>query len=81
MHYQKSKTQKDFLQVAECHPVTYRHPATFQAGEAVYTAKAESLPRFLFRLSTVMSFADYDRLTRKIWLAHMGAKRDPYAKN
>jgi hypothetical protein len=72
MQYRKSRTQKDFLQVAERHPiVTYIHPTTFQAGGVVYTAKAESLPRFLFRLSSVMSFDDYDRLTKKIWVAHM----------
>lgn len=67
------------MQVAERHPVHYAHPATFQAGEAEYTAKAGTLPRFLCRLSTVMSFDDYDRLTRKIWVAHMGA--NPYPKN
>jgi hypothetical protein len=71
MQYRKSRTQKDFLQVAERYPVTYSHPASFQAGEVVYTAKAETLPRFLVRLSTVMSFDDYDRLTKKIWVAHM----------
>jgi hypothetical protein len=74
MQYRKSRTQKDFLQVAERQPVTYVYPASFQAGEAVYTVKPESLPRFLFRLSTVMSFADYDHLTKKIWVAHMRAE-------
>ena len=78
MQYRKSRTQKDFLQVAERHPVTYAYPARFEAGDVVYTAKAETLPRFLFRLSTVMSFADYDRLTKEIWVAHIRDKKNPY---
>jgi len=78
MQYRKSRTQKDFLQVAERHSVTYSHPETFEAGDVTYTAKPETMPRFLFRLSGVMSFNDYDRLTKEIWVAHIGDHKNPY---
>lgn len=75
MRYQKSRTQKAFLQVAERQPVTYVHPGKFETGETFYTVRPGALGRFLYRLSGVMSFADYDRLTRQVWVAHMRAER------
>jgi len=71
MRYRKSRTQAEFLRVAERQPVTYAHPGEFRAGETVYTPRPETLTRFLNRLSGVISFDDYDRLTREVWVAHM----------
>ena len=70
-------TQKEFLRVAEEQCVRYDHPAMFRAGETVLTVRPGSVPRFLSRLSTVMSFADYERLTREVYVAHLRAARNP----
>jgi hypothetical protein len=46
-------------------------PIRGRAGETAYTPRPETLTRFLNRLSGVISFDDYDRLTREVWVAHM----------
>jgi hypothetical protein len=71
MHYRGNTTQRDFLKVAEQEQVAYVHPATFRAGEAICTVRPKAIGRFLFRLSSVMSFDDYDRLTRAVYVAHL----------
>ena len=74
MRYRQSRTQKEFLRAAAQHGVRYEPPATFRAGAAAITVRSASIVRFLHRLSVVMSFDDYDRLTREVWVAHLRAQ-------
>lgn len=69
-------TQRDFIAaVRETAAVAYRPPRTFRAGGLEITIPAKSpLGRFLDRLSPVLSFEDYDRLARAVWVAHFKVK-------
>lgn len=73
----RSRTQREFLKIAEQEPVAYVHPASFRAGEAACMVKPERLGRFLLRLSRFLSFDDYDRLTRAIYVAHLRQPTKP----
>lgn len=74
MGYQRI-TQKDFIAaVRETAGVTYHHPCTFRAGEQEITIPTKTMSRFLYRLSPALSFAEYDRLTRAVWVAHFRAE-------
>jgi hypothetical protein len=77
MRYRRSSTQREFLKIAEQEPVAYVHPASFQAGEAVCAVTLEALGRFQLRLSRFLSFDDYDRLIRAIYVAHLRQPTKP----
>ncbi len=77
MRYGRSRTQREFLRIAEQEPVAYVHPARFQAGGTACVVTPERLGRFLLRLSRVLSFDDYDRLTRAIYVAHLRQPTKP----
>jgi hypothetical protein len=67
-------TQRDFIAaVRETAGVTYHHPYRFRAGAQEITIQEKTLPGFLYRLSDALSFEDYARLTRAVWLAHFRA--------
>lgn len=77
MAYQVS-TQRDFIDaVRETAGVTYCHPRIFRTGAHEVTLPDKTLSRFLYRLSAALSFDDYDRLTRAVWVAHIRADRSP----
>jgi hypothetical protein len=74
MGYQRI-TQRDFIAAArETAGVTYHHPCIFRAGAQEITIPDKTLTRFLYRLSAALSFEDYDRLTRAVWIAHLRAE-------
>ena len=71
-------TQKEFLETAGAHPVSYEYPGTFRAGACRVEIGPESLTRFLDKLSPVLSFEEYGHLTRSVWVAHIREERESY---
>lgn len=69
-HYRKS-TQKEFLRVAQNHSVSFTYPGIFRSGAAEVTVKPDRIAPFAAKLSTVLSFDEYDRLTWSIWTVHL----------
>jgi len=55
--------------------VDYCYPGLFQVGERTITIERERISRFLLKLSAAMSFAQYDRLTKTVYIQHMQAER------
>lgn len=74
--YRKS-TQKEFLSVAAGNPVYYVYPDTFHAGNAEVTLRPERIAAFAAKLSAVLPFAEYERLTREIWICHLREQTVP----
>jgi hypothetical protein len=75
--YRKT-TQKEFLRVAAANPVTYEPYGVFRAGDAEVTVKQQRIGAFAEKLSHVLSFEEYDRLTRHIWVSHMRLPPKPW---
>lgn len=50
---------------------TFTHTETFRAGTAEVTVKPDRVAPFAAKLATVLSFDEYDRLTRSIWTVHL----------
>jgi len=76
IHHKRVRVQK-FIEQVRDHDleVSYHHPYGFQAGYyEVYThPTARALWNFLHRLQPVLSFAAYDQLLRRIWVAHINS--------
>ncbi len=58
--------------------VLYEYPGTFRAGVSRVEIKPELLSRFLDKLSPVLSFEEYERLTRSVWVAHIREQQGRY---
>jgi hypothetical protein len=80
-------TQKEFVAAvreagiedayAPC--VDYCYPGLFQVGDRQIKIEMRLICRFLDKLSAAMSFAQYDRLTKTVYIQHMQAERKAYA--
>ncbi len=68
-------TQREFLETARSHPVVYEYPGTFRAASLRVEIRPDLLVRFLDRLSSVLSFEEYERITRSVWVAHIGKNK------
>jgi len=67
-------TQREFIAAAQgAGAVSYVHPGTFRAGAHEITLPTCRVTKFACRLSAVIGFEAYDRLTRSIWIAHLRA--------
>ena len=71
-------THKEFIATAGAQPVTYEYPGTFRAGACRVEIGPERLSRFLDKLSSALSFEDYGRLTRSVWVAHIKEQQGRY---
>lgn len=69
-------SQRDFVrEVREKAPrVAYEYPGIFRAGRREVRVKFAQVGNFLAKLGPAMSFQDYDRLTREVWVTHMRAE-------
>ena len=76
-------TQKEFVEAVReagvndpyCPSVDYCHPGLFIVGERQITIDMRRIALFLVKLSDAMSFAQYDRFTRTVYIQHMQAER------
>ncbi len=68
--------QRDFFSYVETYspPVHYEYPGIFKAGSSQVNVRLERVGGFLARIEKVMSFDDYDKLARDVWVAHMNAE-------
>lgn len=79
----RRSTEKAFIEAAGqgrggggAHPVTYEYPGVFRTGALTVQVNESRIGYFAEKLSDVLSFHDYDRLTRTIWVAHWRAAGD-----
>jgi len=80
-------TQKEFVEAVRevgindsyAPSVDYCHPGLFQVGERQIKIEMRRIALFLVKLSAAMSFAQYDKLTRTVYIQNMQAERNAYA--
>jgi hypothetical protein len=68
-------TQREFI-AAACNQsgVVYEHPGLFRAGAFEITIPTHRIAAFALRLSEALTFDAYDRLTRAVYVAHLGQR-------